>query len=319
MMLPLLFSIVACETLGPSQAPLVQIENAHEFGSKRVAFSPSGKYLATSGLALGDFSKIKIWSVPELTLLQTFSKHRDTVRGIAWIDDNTIASGDEDGRIIVWKTSPPGLLKIKDFPSGITSLIHIPSKNLIVSGHRDGFVRAHASGTLDQESVFNMNARINSIAAAKGTNLIAVSSRDRRVVLLNLKLEHVRELQPPPRNAIEIAFSPDGRQVAGGAWFKLFFWDLSSQQLRVVNSDHWGAAFSIDYSPDGEYLASIGRHTDFEIYLVSSKTGKLKRHLRHHNLCGAAVRISPDGRYLATASDDRSIRLYDLSAPYDPR
>jgi len=164
-----------------------------------------------------------------------------------------------------------------------------------------------------------MQARINSIAVTEGANLIAVSSRGRRVVLLNLQLEHVRELQSPPRNAIEIAFSPDGQQLAGGAWFRLFFWDLPSQQFRVVKSDHWGMAFSIDYSPDGEYLASIGRVTDSEIYLVSPKTGKLKRHLRHHKLCGAAVRVSPDGRYLATASDDRSIRLYDLSAPYDPR
>ena len=89
--------------------------------------------------------------------------------------------------------------------------------------------------------------------------------------------------------------------------------------LKVVKSDHWGVAFSLDYSPDGRYLATIGRQTDSEIYLVDPRNGELQRHLQRHNLCGAAVWISPDGLFLASASDDGSIRLYNLTAPDQPR
>ncbi len=70
--------------------------------------------------------------------------------------------------------------------------------------------------------------------------------------------------------------------------------------------------------PDGHSLATIGRHTDSKIYLVDPQTGKRQRHLLRHKLCGAAVRISPNGRFLASASDDGSIRLYDIKAPYRP-
>jgi WD40 repeat protein len=85
-----------------------------------------------------------------------------------------------------------------------------------------------------------------------------------------------------------------------------------------VKSDHWGVPISLDYTPDGRFLATIGRHTDSEIYLVDPETGNSERHLLRHQLCGAAVRISPNGKFLASASDDASIRLYDLAAPYRP-
>jgi WD40 repeat protein len=70
---------------------------------------------------------------------------------------------------------------------------------------------------------------------------------------------------------------------------------------------------SVDYSPDGKRLASIGRVTDNHIHILNLATDRVERRLEAHELCGAAVRFSPDGRYLATGSDDASVRLYDLS------
>jgi WD40 repeat protein len=305
----------SCRAWEPSLKPSVRVEDAHAASSKRVAFSRSNTYLASAGYQ----GKIKIWSVPELRPLLTFSEHRDTPLGITWLDDRIMVSGDVDGRMFRWDTTSGKILQHRTMPAGFTALVFLPVLNRIVSGHRDGVVRSYDADTLKSLDEYNAGAKILSVAAAHRQHLIAISCNNRRVILLDHHLETVRHFTPPPVNAAEIAFSPDDDQLAGGGWYKLFFWETSTGRIKVVKSDHWGIAFSIDYTPDGSYLATIGRMTDSEIYLVDPQTGDFRHHLKRHELCGAALRVSFDGNYLATGSDDASIRLYDLSLLPKPR
>lgn len=306
----LLFVFLSCRAWEPPLHPSVRVEDAHEASSKRVAFSRTSIYLASAGYK-GD---IKIWSVPELKHRLTFSEHRDTPQGIAWIDDKVLISGDDDGRMFRWDTTNGKILQRRTVPAGFTALVFLPAQNRIISGHRDGMVRSYDAANLKPLAEYNAGAKILSVASAHHKNMIAVSCNDRRLILLDKRLEAARHFAAPPGNATEIAFSPDDNQLAGGGWYKLFFWDTSTGRIKVVKSDHWGIAFSIDYTPDGRYLASIGRITDSEIYLVDPQSGTFRHHLKRHELCGTALRISSDGKYLASGSDDASIRLYDLSA-----
>ena len=305
----------SCVTMEPAHPPLVVAEEAHDAGSKKVAFSPSGKYLASTGLR----GSIKIWSVPSLELKQTFTRHRDTPWGIVWLDDNTLVSGDDDGRIFLWHLGNQQVSLLQNTSSSVTALVFLPQRKMLISGHADGRVRAFSPSDFKLLAETDAGARILSIAASRAEDMIAVSSLNWRVALLDSRLQPLRQLASPPLNAVEVAFSPNGKQLAAGNWFKLYFWDIPSDTFKVVKSDHFGVPFSLDYSPDGRFLATIGRHTDSEIYLVDPQTGKSLRHYQRHKLCGAAVRFSPKGRFLASASDDGSVRLYDLSAPYEPR
>lgn len=305
----LLFVLLSCRAWEPALYPSVRVEDAHEASSKRVAFSRDNTYLASAGYN----GNIKIWSVPELRHRLTFSEHRDTPYGIAWIDDTILISGDDDGRMFRWNTGNGKILHRRTAPAGFTALLFLPGQNRIVSGHRDGIVRSYDADNLNPLGEYNAGAKILSVAAAHHQDMIAVSCNNRRLILLNKHLQGARYFDSPPGNAAEIAFSPDDRQLAGGGWYKLFFWETSSGRVKVVKSDHWGIAYSIDYTPDGRYLATIGRMTDSEIYLVDPRTGAFQHHLKRHELCGAALRISFDGKYLASGSDDASIRLYDLS------
>ncbi len=128
----------------------------------------------------------------------------------------------------------------------------------------------------------------------------------------------MQRLDAGDRNALSLRFSPDGKTLAAGTWFKLVEWDLATGQRKIIDTEHNGAIIAIDYSPDGTQLISLGRHTDANLRLVNSETGTVQRRLAAHGLCGWYVRYSPDGRYIASASEDESIRLYDVDKPITP-
>ena len=52
--------------------------------------------------------------------------------------------------------------------------------------------------------------------------------------------------------------------------------------------------------------------------LIDAGSNRVLRRFQAHELCGWQVRFSPDGRFAASAAEDGSIHIYDLSQPYRP-
>jgi WD40 repeat protein len=72
----------------------------------------------------------------------------------------------------------------------------------------------------------------------------------------------------------------------------------------------------VDISPDGARWVSLGRDTDSQLLLYDASSLQVERRLQTHALCGQRARFSPNGRYVASSSDDGSVHIYDLHAPY---
>lgn len=304
-------TVSAYKTRVPAEPPVMMIEDVHAAGSINVAFSPGNRYLASAGY----FGEIKIWSLPDLKPVRTFVEHRKRPYGLGWTDDQSVISGDSHGRILLWRITDGKVLKSTRTPSSVTAMVVWAGKNRVFTGHRDGVLRVFNSTSLEQMAEYSVGSKIVSLAGDRHRDRLAVLCHSGRIFLLNSTLSEPKELISPSGRSSEVAFSPDGNQLAGGGWLKLFVWDISKNTLDVIQSDHRGKVRSMDYTPDGKYLATIGYFTDSQIFLLDPKTGKVDRRLLPHDACGLVVRISPDGHYLASGSDDQSIRLYDLSLP----
>jgi WD40 repeat protein len=89
--------------------------------------------------------------------------------------------------------------------------------------------------------------------------------------------------------------------------------------VNCIEPNIWGLLTSVAYSPDGRHIVSLGRNTDSAIRVMDTLHYQVERRYQAHALCGAMILYSPDGRWMASASDDESVRRYDLNQVYAPR
>lgn len=311
--LVLLIALSGCATLKPSQGPATRLDQVHLGGATAIAFSPDGKRLASGG----HNGTVSVWGVPQGEPEVRARPHRRAVRGVAWPDQQTVLSAAEDGRVVLWNaTTGQALRRVQTVP--VTAMAYDPREDFLVTGHEDGTVRVFAGHDLRERDRAAIGAGIAAVAYHPETRRLAVATDTNEVLLMDQSLQILQRL-PSPRDALGLRFSPDGRYLAGGAWFQLLVWDLHTGRLDVRETEHFGAIIAMDFTPDGEELVTIGRHTDGGIRVVDADDNHVVRRLLAHDACGWSVRVSPNGRYVATASEDESIRFYDLQAPYEPR
>ena len=199
-------------------------------------------------------------------------------------------------------------------PAAITHMVADSATDRLLTGHADGSVRLWKASdfTLLQEQQLHQGA-VKAVAIAPGATQFASSSTDGSVVLWTEGGSH-RQLDAPPADAWTLAFSPDGRTLSGGSWFRLYRWNLDDGTLTTIATEHHGIIKSIQYIDDGNELATISRQTDSAVYFLDADSGEVMRRFQRHDLCGAAIAVSPDGRYLATTSDDASVRFWVLGS-----
>ncbi len=312
----LLFSLAflsGCAGFAVSQGPELKLREVHPFGATSLAFSLSGDRLASGGL----MGEVLIWSVPSGDRLAVLKAHHHPVKDLLWIDKDRLVSRDEQGEIFVWDTSSRVVVDSLSNQE-VTAMALLPYCRQLIVGDANGRLRSLGYPGFEPYAAAVIGANVLSIAIAPDSSAIAVSSSDGNIRLFNRKLRLLRMMQRPPGRVYELRFSPDGKQLAGGGWFKLFLWTSATGELQVRAVGHSGAVVSLDYSPDGRHMATIGRIFDAGLLITDTASGNVLRRLQSPPLCGWKVRYSPDGRTVSASSENGSVYLYDVAIPYKP-
>ncbi|MBO5963509.1 MAG: PD40 domain-containing protein, partial [Bacteroidales bacterium] len=81
------------------------------------------------------------------------------------------------------------------------------------------------------------------------------------------------------------------------------------EKLQTLKG-HYKKVYSVNWSPDGRYLASGSK--DKNVIIWDAKSGEELQTLKGHYKRVNSVRWSPDGRYLASGSKDGIIKIWGV-------
>jgi WD40 repeat protein len=108
-----------------------------------------------------------------------------------------------------------------------------------------------------------------------------------------------------------LAYSHNGRIIAGGGDGFIYFWDAEGGELLHQIEERIGVITSLDFSPDDSMVVSGGTDAIVRIWDVNA-AAQLKE-LPGHGGPISGVCFSPDGQYIASGAQlEANIRIWGL-------
>ncbi len=328
----------------PSTNKLLQTLKGHTAKINVVAFSHDGCFLATGSRD----NTIKLWSIASGALLHTLTGHAKQIKALAFSsDDRLLASGSSDTTIRVWETESGKLqLALEGHEGKVQCVAFQHGTSVLVSGSGDGvplemptedvlklvarniddsirFWKIDSQNKLQSQQVGSVVAITRTVFSADGQWLISGDSEG-VVRRWSTATGALRQIFTSGKAAIEnLAFSADENSVFVSTVDNVTQqWNIQSGKLQrtfpyglknISATDFTGdclTSSAIAFGQDSK-LVAFGSWEDVQLQTTAGiKQSSFKGHTRRVT----SVAMSLDGELLASASEDKTVRLWSITS-----
>jgi WD40 repeat protein len=216
------------------------------------AFSPDGNSLALAD----EFNAVLVFDMASRALRLTLREHEDTVVGMAFTPAGELIHGSREG-VLNWSDPVTGEALRMLFVPDLLSLALSPDGTLLAKGFWDyglalddlveGSARAFGHDT---------GQDVSRIVFSPDGSRLAYVVRAGKLIVLDVASGDEIAAWDVPGGVNSLAYSPDGRYLAAGAYQTYLYDAASLALLHTLEFDTTTAVTALAFSPDGHTLAT---------------------------------------------------------------
>ncbi|MDJ0742428.1 MAG: AAA-like domain-containing protein [Xenococcaceae cyanobacterium MO_167.B27] len=294
---------------------LIDTLKGHNNSVWKAVFSPDGQMIATAS----EDKTVKLWKINNFGRFQldkTLNSHTNEIRNVAFsANGQTIASVSHDQTVKLWQADSGQLLhSLEGHSSSIVAVVFHPDNQKVITASWDGTVKVWSLEGALLKTINIERKRIWDIDISPDGNSIATASEQDIVKLAKLDNPLLKVLRSHSAPIIDVAFHPQGEMILTASDDrKVKLWSKDGSLLDTFQNQQ-DSVLGIIINHDGHKLVS--GHWNGAIDLLKMEDLDrpqilLSKTIQGHKVGVWRIAISPNGKIIATASEDKTAKLWD--------